>query len=117
MTGYKEFGSYLDEQNESFSIKFDDVEEIIGEKLPPSAYDHQPWWSNSDTHPLMKIVLSKNWKSKNLNLDTQEIEFYKFIESEKFYFVEKDFEYSSSNNTKNLSVSDLRKFINNELNK
>jgi len=92
MSGYEEFGNYLDKQNDSFSIKFNDVEKIINEKLPTSAYDYQAWWSNSDTHPLMKIVLLKNWKSRNLNLDTQEIEFYKNNESEKFYFVEKDFE-------------------------
>ncbi len=92
MTGYSEFGDYLDKQKESFSIKFDKVEEIIGEKLPASAYDHQAWWSNSDSHPLMKIILSKNWKSRNLNLETHEIDFYKTVESEKFFFVEKDFE-------------------------
>ena len=38
-------------------------------------------------------------------------------EGEKSKFVEKDFEYSSSNNTKFLSVDDLKKFIKNELNK
>ena len=92
MTGYEEFGNYLDKQNDSFSIKFDDVEKIIGGKLPASAYEHQAWWSNSDSHPLMNIVLSKNWKSRNLNLDTREIEFHKSIESEKFYFIKKDFE-------------------------
>ena len=92
MTGYKEFGNYLDNQDESFSIKFDVVEKIIGEKLPASAYEYPEWWSNSDSHPLMKVVLSKNWKSRNPNLDTQEIEFYKIVKLEKFYFVEKDFE-------------------------
>ena len=90
MTGYKEFGDYLDKQNDSFSIKFDTVEEIIGEKLPESAYEYSAWWSNNDSHPLMNIVLSKNWKSKNLNLKTHEIVFYKTTESKKFYFVEKD---------------------------
>ena len=97
MTGYSEFGNYLDNQGESFSIKFDKVEEIIGEKLPSSAYEYPAWWSNSDTHPLMKIVLLKKWKSKNLNLESQEIEFYKTIESEKFFFVAKDFESATKN--------------------
>ena len=92
MTGYKEFGDYLDKQNDVFSIKFDAIEEIIGEKLPASAYEYSAWWSNNDSHPLMNIVLSKNWKSKNLNLKTHEIVFYKTTESKKFYFVEKDFE-------------------------
>lgn len=30
MTGYEEFGSYLDTKNDSFSIKFEDIEKIIG---------------------------------------------------------------------------------------
>mgnify|MGYP006419947793 CR=1 FL=1 len=43
MTGYSEFGNYLDNQGESFSIKFDKVEEIIGEKLPSSAKVRVPY--------------------------------------------------------------------------
>jgi len=92
MTRYGEFGDYLDSQKESFTIKFEKIEEIIGEKLPSSAYEHQAYWSNSDSHPLMKLILLKKWKSRNLNLETHEIDFYKTVESEKFYFVEKDFE-------------------------
>ncbi len=92
MSRYDKFGNYLDSQNESFSITFEKVEEIIGEKLPDSAYNYPEWWSNNDSHPLMGIVLSKSWKSKDCNLEKQEIQFYKTVESEKFYFVEKDFE-------------------------
>ena len=75
MSRYDKFGNYLDSQNESFSITFEKVEEIIGEKLPDSAYDYPEWWSNNDSHPLMGIVLSKSWKSKNCNLEKQEIQF------------------------------------------
>jgi len=57
--GYEQFGDYLEKQKESFSIKFDEIEEIIGQKLPNSAYQYDEWWSNSDSHPLMKVVLSK----------------------------------------------------------
>lgn len=92
MTRYEKFGTYLDSQEESFSITFKKIEEIIEEKLPPLAYEHQAWWSNNDSHPLMNLILAKNWKSKNLNLDEQKIEFYKITEAETFYFVEKDFE-------------------------
>ena len=62
--GYEQFGDYLEKQKESFSIKFDEIEEIIGRKLPDSALKHVEWWSNSDSHPLMKIALSENWKSR-----------------------------------------------------
>ena len=80
--GYEQFGDYLEKQKESFSIKFDEIEEIIGRKLPDSALKHVEWWSNSDSHPLMKIALSENWKSRKLNLNLKEIEFYKISEFE-----------------------------------
>ena len=53
----------------------------------------------------------------SIRFTDKHVNYLKSKEGEKGKFVEKDFEYSSSNNTKNLSVSDLRKFINNELNK
>ncbi len=90
MSRYDKFGDYLDSQNEPFTIKFEKIEEIIGEKLSSSAYDHQAHWSNSDSHPLMKLVLSKNWKGRNLNLDSHEIDFYKSFESVLLRFVKKD---------------------------
>jgi DNA polymerase III delta prime subunit len=97
MSRYDKFGDYLDSQNESFSITFKKVEEIIGEKLPDSAYHYSAWWSNNDSHPLMDIVLSKNWKSQGPNLEKQEIEFLKINKSEMFQFVAKDFESATKN--------------------
>lgn len=87
MSKYEKFGDYLDRQNEPFSIKFEEIEEILGEKLIPTAYKFQEWWSNSDSHPLMKVVMSKNWKSKNPNLSSKEVEFYKSSESELLKFL------------------------------
>jgi len=87
LMNYEKFGEYLSNQKNSFSIKFEEIEEIIGEKLPDSAYDYQAWWSNSESHSLMKVVLSKNWKSRKLNLDLKEIEFYKSLESSLLKFL------------------------------
>jgi len=97
MSRYDKFGDYLDSQNESFTIRFEKIEEIIGEKLPDSAYNYQAWWSNNDSHPLMEIVLSKNWKSKDLDLEKQEIGFLKINKPEMFQFVAKDFESATKN--------------------
>jgi len=97
MSRYDKFGDYLDSQNESFTISFEKIEEIIGEKLPDSAYSYPAWWSNNDSHQLMKIILSKNWESKNLDLEKQEIEFLKINKSDMFQFVAKDFESATKN--------------------
>lgn len=88
MVEYEKFGKYLEEQNgKSFYIKFEEIEKIIGEKLPNSAYQYTAWWSNSDSHPLMKVVLSKNWKSKDLDLDLKSIYFYNSTESSLLQFL------------------------------
>mgnify|MGYP001186955827 CR=1 FL=1 len=83
LMGYEEFTNYLDSVREdSFSITFEEIEGIIGEKLPDSALQYQAWWSNSDSHPFMREVLLKNWKSRKLNLEAKRIEFYKNSQSE-----------------------------------
>ena len=65
--GYEEFANYLDNVSEdSFSITFEEIEEIIGEKLPDSALQYPAWWSNNDSHPFMRKVLLKNWKKSFL---------------------------------------------------
>ena len=88
MGKFEEFGKYLEDQkNNSFSITFGKIEEIIGEKLPDSAYKHSEWWSNSDSHVLMKEVLSKNWKSRNLNLEDKSIEFFSLLDSSLLEFL------------------------------
>ena len=88
MVEYGKFGDYLDERNdESFSIRFEEIEKIIGQKLSASAYQYTAWWGNHDSHPLMKVVLSKNWKSRNLNLGGKWIIFYKNSESPLLKFV------------------------------
>jgi hypothetical protein len=88
MGKFEEFGKYLEDQkNNSFSITFGKIEEIIGEKLPDSAYKHSEWWSNSDSHALMKEVLSKNWKSRNLNLEDKSIEFFSLLDSSLLEFL------------------------------
>ncbi len=86
--GYEQFTKYLDDIGEdSFSISFGEIEKIIGEKLPESAFQYQAWWSNSDSHPFMREVLSHNWKSRKLNLERKNIEFYKTSESSLLKFV------------------------------
>lgn len=88
MVEYEKFGNYLDEQKgKPVYIKFEEIEKILGEKLPDSAFQYTAWWSNNDSHPLMKVVLSRNWKSKQLNLETKKIEFYSLTESPLLQFL------------------------------
>ncbi len=72
---YSKFKEFLNTQNNSISITFSEIEEIIG-KLPPSAFDHKEWWSNHPSHPLMKVVLKNGWKQRNLDVFLKKVEFY-----------------------------------------
>ena len=47
MSKYEPMESYLAAQSESpVTLTFAQMEEILGFKLPPSAYNHRAWWSN-----------------------------------------------------------------------
>lgn len=82
MTNYPLFASFLENYGNSvLDISFEEIEEKIG-NLPPSAYKHEAWWSNSPSHPLMKQVLNAGWIKKDLNLATKKIRFVKFTEKE-----------------------------------
>ena len=39
-------------------MSFDEIERVIGAKLPPSATDHRAWWSNNEQNN----VMTKAWK-------------------------------------------------------
>ena len=39
-------------------MSFDEIERVIGSKLPPSATDHRAWWSNNAENS----VMTKAWK-------------------------------------------------------
>lgn len=60
-----------DEQNCKFS--FNDIEDIILDKLPASAHLYSAWWSNSPSHPLMKVVLKTGWKAVKVDLKNREV--------------------------------------------
>jgi 5-methylcytosine-specific restriction endonuclease McrA len=49
MSKYAPLAAHLFSLNASSTkLTFPEVEKIIGDKLPPSAYKHSVWWSNSD---------------------------------------------------------------------
>ena len=74
MVSYGNFGDFLQKQNiKSIKIKFSEIEDICKGRLPHSAYLYHAWWSNSDSHPLMKVVLSKSWFSSDLDLKNQTV--------------------------------------------
>jgi len=37
-------------------MTFADVERVIGDQLPPAAYDHRAWWSNNPRSRVAKAA-------------------------------------------------------------
>ena len=87
MARYEKLKTLFESKNESFVISFSEIEKIIEGQLPPSAFKHSAWWSNSESHQLMKMVIENNWKSRNLDLSAQTIEFFRSKESELLRFL------------------------------
>jgi len=54
---------------DKISMKFADVEEVIGRKLPKSAYIRRQWWANNDNrHVQAKAWLDAGWHVKDVSL-------------------------------------------------
>ena len=75
---YTPFANFLKSQkNNSISLTFEKIEQVLGKTMPSSAYKHLAWWSNSPTHPLMNEILHAGWMSKKPNLQKRTVSFYK----------------------------------------
>lgn len=57
---------------------FNEIETIIGFKLPGSAYNHRPWWANPSSindHPYAQSWLSAGWKVEKVNQNQEWVRF------------------------------------------
>ena len=79
MSKYDAFLKHLEKFEDVGMCKctFQEIENIINEKLPDSAYEYPAFWSNHDSHPLMRLVLDAGWRSQNLDLIAKQVEFVK----------------------------------------
>ena len=50
-------------------MNFEQIERVLGFKLPKSAYEHEAWWSNNDTgHSHARVWLSAGWRTQDVDL-------------------------------------------------
>ncbi|MBS0384222.1 MAG: hypothetical protein JSS00_02605 [Proteobacteria bacterium] len=57
-------------------LSFDDVARIAKVRLPASAFDHPAWWANdSKSHVQAKAWLEAGYKTENVDLAAQSVEF------------------------------------------
>lgn len=57
------------------TLTFSEIEGFIGDDLPPSAYKHDAFWSNSRTHSVAFGWLDAGYQTTNRNLKNMQITF------------------------------------------
>lgn len=50
------------------TLTYDDIEKIIGFKLPKSAYQYSAYWSKSKTHTITRSWIENGWNINVLKL-------------------------------------------------
>ncbi|WP_029201431.1 DUF7662 domain-containing protein [Oribacterium sp. NK2B42] len=69
MRDYDALCNYLSQRKgQRIEMSFSEIEEIIGDKLPKSAYEYQAWWSNSTLrHTHSRAWLNAGFKTVDVN--------------------------------------------------
>lgn len=77
MSKYDPLGSYLRKQTtREVALTFAEIERIIGAKLPESAFNHRPWWSNNATNSVMtKVWLDAGFQSARVDMTKRRLVF------------------------------------------
>jgi hypothetical protein len=86
---YTPLGMYLQSQpggTDVVRLSFEEIEKIIGDPLPASAYEHRAWWANdSKGHPHSHAWLDVGWRTNYLNRTEKVVTFVRIREREKAY--------------------------------
>jgi hypothetical protein len=57
-------------------MSFSEIEDVLGFKLPKSAYKHEAWWSNNDTgHSHARAWLKFGWRTETVDLTKRKVTF------------------------------------------
>ena len=72
MSKYTPLGKYLQylKRYETLvNLSFEEIENIIGEPLPPSAHNSQSWWANDSTgsHTHASAWLEAGWRVERID--------------------------------------------------
>ena len=79
MSKYEPLEDYLRERGDAeVPMTFGEIEEIIGDRLPPSALKHRPWWSNNPSNSVITYAwLRAGYKSAEVDMAGRKLVFRK----------------------------------------
>ena len=72
-------------ETQSVLMTFAEIEKLIGEKLPESAYDYRAWWSNDPSKPNSGCWLNQGWKAQSLSLSEKRLTFVRTDDRQRAY--------------------------------
>ena len=74
---YFKLSNYLIRKDQDLiRLSFQQIENILGTSLPPSAYEHRAWWANSLSHSHARHGwLKEGYETSMVDLDAREVSF------------------------------------------
>jgi hypothetical protein len=82
MNKYDPLGVFLKSQPlAQVPMTFAEIEKVIGDKLPNSAYRHRPWWSNNPSNSVMtKVWLEAGFLTEQVDMEGGKLVFKRIVE-------------------------------------
>ena len=79
---YAPLAAYLRKSGRAeIPMTFDDIERVIGSKLPPRASTHRAWFSNNPTsNPMTRAWLAAGYRSADVDMTRRRLVFRKVVE-------------------------------------
>jgi hypothetical protein len=77
MSKYAPLGKFLRQQrSELVALKFEDIERIVGTKLPVNSQSYRAWWSNNPTNNVMtKVWLDAGFRTEQVDIEGRRLVF------------------------------------------
>jgi hypothetical protein len=76
MGKYEPLAQFLERQRSAgVKLSFDRIEQILGFRLPKSAYEREAWWSNNEAGYSHARWLKTGWRTTNVDLAGRSVVF------------------------------------------
>ncbi|HMO75947.1 MAG TPA: hypothetical protein PKD48_11455 [Sphingopyxis sp.] len=64
-------------QGDSWNARFDEIEHVLGFRLPGSARDHRAWWSNHSggNHSQAAVWVEAGWETRDIDQKRETVRF------------------------------------------
>lgn len=80
-----EYLSKIPKRISNHRMTFSEIEKVLGEKLPESAYEYRAWWTNDPSKPTAAAWLTQGWKAQNLSMSEGRVNFVRTDDRQRAY--------------------------------